>query len=66
MLGDMRIFFDLHDPLVLLGFLFPLGLLETVLAVVHELADGGDGVGGDLHQVQVGVAGHCQGFGQRA
>ena len=33
-------FLDLHDPLVFLGLLLPLGLLETVLAVVHELADG--------------------------
>ena len=32
---------DLHDALVLLGFLFALGLLKAVLAVVHDLADGG-------------------------
>ena len=62
--GGHTHFFDLHDPLVFLCLLIPLGLLETVLAVVHELADGGDGVGGNFHQVQVGVAGLCQGFGQ--
>ena len=45
--------FDLHDPLILFGFLVPLGLLEPVLAVIHELADGGDRVGGDLDQVQL-------------
>lgn len=57
-------FFDLDDPLVFLCLLVPLGLLEAILAVIHELADGGDGVGGNLHQVQVGFAGLGHGLGQ--
>ena len=50
--GDIRISLDLHNVLVLPGFLFPLALLELVLAVVHQLAQGGVACGGDLHQVQ--------------
>ena len=46
-------FLDLHHTLVLTGFLLALGLLEAELAVVHDLADGGNGVGGNLDQVQV-------------
>ena len=49
--------FDLHDPLILFCFLVPLGLLEPVLAVIHELADRGDRVGGDLDQVQISLGG---------
>ena len=44
---------DLHDALILLGFLFTLGLLKTVFAVVHDLAHGGNGVGRDLHKVEL-------------
>ena len=43
--------------LVLLGVLFPFGLLKAVLAVVHELAHGGLGGGGNLNQVQTGLVG---------
>ena len=44
---------DLDDPLVLLRLLLPLGLLEAVLPVVHDLADRGIGCGRDLDQVQI-------------
>lgn len=57
-------FFDLDDPLVFLCLLVPLGLLKAILAVIHELADGGDSVGGNFHQVQVGFAGFCHGLCQ--
>ena len=57
-------FFDLNNPLVFLCLLVPLGLLKAILSVVHERADGGDGVGRNLHQVQVGVAGLGHGLGQ--
>ena len=50
--------------LILAGFLLLLALLKAELSVVHELADGGDGVGGNLHQVQVGFAGLGHGLGQ--
>ena len=49
--------FDFHHMLVLLGFLFLLGLLKAELAVVHELAHRGNCIGGDLHQVQTGLVG---------
>ena len=48
---------DFHHVLVLFGLLLPLGLLETVLAVVHELAHRGGGGGGNLDQVQPGLVG---------
>ena len=46
-------FLDLHHTLVLAGLFLSLGLLEAVLAVIHDFADGGHGVGRDLDQVQV-------------
>ena len=47
-------------------FFLPFGLLKAVLAVVHELADRGNGIGGDLDQVQLrlGGLGHGLGDGQ--
>ena len=53
-------FLDLHDVLVFPCLLLPLGLLELVLAVVHELTDGGIRGGRDLHQVQIRVHGALQ------
>ena len=53
---------NLHHPLVLAGFLRALGLLEPVLAVVHELAHGGDGIGGDLDQIQAPLLSQAQGL----
>ena len=47
------------QQLISLG-LFPLGLLEAVLAVVHDLADRGLGAGGDFHQVEVLFIGDVQ------
>ena len=44
--------FDLHDPLILPGFLLPLLLIEAELGIVHDLADGGDRIGGDLYKIQ--------------
>ena len=44
---------DLHDALVLLGFLFTLGLLKAVLAVIHDLADGGLCHRGYLDQIKL-------------
>ena len=43
---------DLHHMLVLSGFLFPLALLELVLAVVHQLAHGGHCLRRNFHQIQ--------------
>ena len=51
--------FDLHHVLVFPGLLLPLGLLEAELPVVHELAHGRGGVGGDLHQVQALLVGQA-------
>ena len=52
--------FDLHYPLVFTGFLFALGLLEPVLAVVHQLAYRGHSVGRDFYQIQVLLLRHAQ------
>ena len=38
--------------LVLSCFLLPLALLELILAVVHQFADRGGRLGGNLHQIQ--------------
>ena len=43
---------DLHHMLVLSCFLLPLALLELILAVVHQFADRGGRLGGNLHQIQ--------------
>ena len=55
-------FLDLHHTLVLAGFLLSLGLLKAVLAVIHDLADRGHGIGRDLDQVQVLLLGDAQSF----
>ena len=55
---------DLDDLLVLLGFFFFLQLLETVLAVVHDLADRRNGVRRDLDKVKVLLLGKRQGVGR--
>jgi hypothetical protein len=46
-------------------FLRLLGRLVLVLAVIHDPADRRVGLGGHLHQVEVGFACDGQGFGQR-
>ena len=43
---------DLYHALILAGFLLLLALLKAELSVVHELADGGDGLGRDLDKIQ--------------
>ena len=48
--------------LVLFGFFLPLGLFEAELAVVHDLAHRGDSLGGDFHQVQIGLLCDLQGL----
>ena len=53
---------DLHHVLVLAGLLLTLALLEPVLSVVHQLAHGGIGLGGDLDQVQPLLVGDAQGL----
>ena len=57
--------FDLHDPLILLGILFPLLLIVAEFGIVHDLADRGCGIGGDLHQIQALLICHgiCLGSG---
>lgn len=47
--------FDRDDLLILPRFLFPLGLLEAVLAVIHNLADGRICLRRDLNQVKTFV-----------
>ena len=44
--------FDFHNALIFLGFLLFFSLLKAELAIVHDLADGGIGLGGDVHQVE--------------
>jgi hypothetical protein len=44
--------FDLGGVLMLFGFLFPLGLFEAELAVIHDPAHRRRGRRRDLHQVQ--------------
>ena len=51
---------DLYHALILAGFLLALGLLEPELAVIHQLAYGGDSVGRDLDQIQPLLLGHAQ------
>jgi hypothetical protein len=55
--GGHADFLDFDNVLILLRFFLTLGLLELELAVVHELANGRDGVGGDLDQVQTDLVG---------
>lgn len=45
-------FLDLHNVLVAASFLFPLELLEAVLAVIHDLADGRLGTRRDHDKIQ--------------
>lgn len=52
--------FDLDDVLILLGFLFPLGLLEAVLTVVHHLADRRGRFWGNFNQVKTCLCGNGQ------
>ena len=50
--------------LIFSGFLLALGLLETVLAVVHDLADRWVGTRSDLHEVEVLPLGDLQRSGR--
>ena len=54
--------FDLHDLLILLGFLLTLLLIEAELGIVHDLADGGDSIGRDLHKVKALLLRQLVGF----
>ena len=53
-------FFDFDDFLVLTSFGFTLLLLVFELTVVHDLADGRRGGGGNFHQIKPGFFSHCQ------
>ena len=53
---------DLNDLLLLLGFLLSLLLLEAELTVVHDLAHGGCGLGGDHDQIQLFLIRELEGF----
>ena len=53
---------DFNHPLILLGFLFPLLLIEAELGIVHNFADRGDSIGGDLYQVQALLLGQSVGL----
>ena len=48
--------------LILAGFLLLLALLKAELPVVHELADGGDGLGRDLDKIQALLIRDLQGL----
>lgn len=52
-LGTELHLLDLDTLLVLAGGLLLDGLLVLVLAVIHHLADGRIGIGGDLNEVEV-------------
>ena len=56
---------DLDDLLVLSSFLFLLELLEPELAVVHDLADRGNGVRRNLDQIEIFFFGQRQSSGGR-
>lgn len=55
-------FLDFHHMLVFAGLFFPLGLLKAIFSIVHQLADGRDGIGGDLDQIQALLVSHVQRF----
>src|SRR6185369_1153867 len=56
---------DLNDLLFLAGFGLLLLLLETVLAVIQNLADRRRGVGRNLDQIETGILGLGQGLCDR-
>lgn len=51
---------DLDDVLVLLRFFFLFQLFEAEFAVIHDLADWGDGDGGDLHEIKLLLLGKAK------
>ena len=61
-LGGQTDFLDIHNLLVLAGFLFLFGLFKAELAVVHDAAHGGLCLGGDLYQVQTPLDGGIHGL----
>ena len=65
MLGDMRISLTSTTFWFFLGFLFLLELLEPELAVVHDLADRGNGVRRNLDQIEIFFFGQRQSSGGR-
>src|SRR5258705_4624305 len=61
--GDRELdLFDGDDLLLLARGAVALVLLVEELAVVLDLADGGNGIGGDLYEVQRTFAGHLEGL----
>jgi len=50
-------FFCFHSMLILTGFLLALGLFKSILAVVHDAANGRGSLRCDLHEVQTLVQG---------
>ena len=63
--GGHTHFLDLDDVLVLSGFLFPLALLELVLAVVHQLAHGGHCLRRNFYQIKTGLVRDGQSLSNR-
>ena len=59
--GELDLF-DCDDLLLLACGAVALVLFVKKLAVVLDLADGGNGVGGDLYEVEGTFAGHLEGF----
>ncbi len=49
--------FDFHDTLIFARFFFALGLLETILAVIHDAANGRLRIGSNLDQVEIALVG---------
>lgn len=45
-------FFDGNDLLILTGFLLAFCLFKAILAVIHDLAHGWIGLGGDLYKIK--------------
>ena len=60
-LGRQTDFLDIHDLLVLAGFLFLLGLLKAELTVVHNAAYRGLCLGRDLYQIEVSLGSDLEG-----
>ena len=53
-------FLDFGHMLILLGLFFLFGLFKAELAVVHDLAHRGGGIGRDLYQVQPLIISSCK------
>ena len=61
-LGAQADFLDLYFGLGFARLALFLFLFVKEFAEIHDAADGRCGVGGDLHQVELRLLGHSQGF----